>query len=80
MRRPGPALPCPAPPRSRQVKQWIAQTGAKRAAVVGGGFIGLEVGGCWWGVLVGGLVRGGRWVGGIASWHGPHLPSSINPV
>ncbi|KAL4458974.1 hypothetical protein ABPG75_013839 [Micractinium tetrahymenae] len=30
-------------PDARTVKQWIAQTGAKRAAVVGGGFIGLEM-------------------------------------
>lgn len=30
-------------PDAREVKQWIAATGAKTAAVVGGGFIGLEM-------------------------------------
>lgn len=30
-------------PDTRLVKDWIAQTGAKSAAVVGGGFIGLEM-------------------------------------
>lgn len=30
-------------PRRRTVKQWVAQTRAQRAVVVGGGFIGLEM-------------------------------------
>lgn len=30
-------------PDTRQIKQWIATTGSKRAMVVGGGFIGLEM-------------------------------------
>lgn len=36
------ALPCSQPCR-RTVKQWIVQTNARRAVVVGGGFIGLEM-------------------------------------
>ena len=35
----------------RLVKDWIAQTGAKSAAVVGGGFIGLGERCLIWGVL-----------------------------
>lgn len=51
-------------PDTRLVKQWIAQTGAKSAAVVGGGFIGLVR-------RRPGRQQGGRAAGG---WHckSPH--------